>query len=178
MNFLQRFDPEQQKIICSSLEECYSDKYPTLSRIKIIYGRGTAESWLMAEVSDLSEYTNTKKISPRQNEELAASILLNYGYMTIAQIMLFFLKFKSGEYGKFYGSVDALVISDALNSFKYDRMRDIDEIEKKKDKKIADAKKEWSEKHAVSREECNELIARAKNGDQEAIKLLQPKPNE
>jgi hypothetical protein len=178
VDFLKSFSPDKQKVICLNLEDCYNGKYPTLVRLKETYGNDVILSWLMIQINDLSEYTSTKKIDIRQIEELAASILVSYRYMNIAQIMLFFLRFKSGEYGKFYGTVDALVIADAFSSFCLTRAREVSDFETIENRRIEKIKKEWQEKYCVSREKYEELKIKAKNGDQESIRFLHLKPNE
>lgn len=68
--------------------------------------------------------------------------------------MLFFWWFKSGKYGKFYGSVDPMIIVSALKQFVKDRnaiiaKRDCMELEKKEKerKKTALTYEQWRELH-------------------------------
>lgn len=44
-------------------------------------------------------------------------------------IMLFFARFKEGKYGRFYGAVDPLIITNALNDFDHERIAFIDKYE-------------------------------------------------
>ena len=73
--------------------------------------------------------------------------------------MLFFWWFKSGKYGKFYGSVDPMVITSALREFIRDRnaiiaKRDSMELEKKENewKKTALTYEQWRELHKNDKE--------------------------
>lgn len=68
--------------------------------------------------------------------------------------MLFFWWFKSGKYGKFYGSVDPMVITSALREFIRDRnaiiaKRDSMEKEQKEKEwwKTALTYEQWREQH-------------------------------
>ena len=68
--------------------------------------------------------------------------------------MLFFWWFKSGKYGKFYGSVDPMILTSSLKQFVKDRnaiiaKRDSMELEKKESewKKIALTYEQWRELH-------------------------------
>lgn len=58
--------------------------------------------------------------------------------------MLFFHRFKSGRYGRFYGSVDPLVITTSLREFIKERNEAIDkhEQEERQAKRAADANRE------------------------------------
>lgn len=58
--------------------------------------------------------------------------------------MLFFHRFKSGCYGRFYGSVDPLVITTSLREFIKERNEAIDkhEQEERQAKRSADANRE------------------------------------
>ncbi len=71
---------------------------------------------------DVSEFCGCKeKITPKQIDQLADIITLDYGYLKVTEVMLFFWWFKGGRYGKFYGSVDPMVITTALREFVKDR---------------------------------------------------------
>ena len=69
--------------------------------------------------------------------------------------MLFFAHFKAGRYVKFYGSVDPLVITDALQKFKIwrsnalDRVHEVEERERRNAKPTNDSDcctwAEWQE---------------------------------
>lgn len=45
------------------------------------------------------------------------AILHNYPQLRATDLMLFFSRFKAGYYGRFYGTFDPMVVSDALNQF-------------------------------------------------------------
>lgn len=71
-----------------------------------------------------------------QIEEVARVIISEFYYMKLSEIMLFFAYFKAGRYGNFYGCVDPLVITTALQRFKTERMQWIIRLEQ-----IAEEKK-------------------------------------
>lgn len=66
--------------------------------------------------------------------------------------MLFFHRFKAGRYGRFYGSVDPLVITTALREFLRDRNLVYDqhrqEQECERDKRSVDYEL-WKKNHGV-----------------------------
>ena len=57
------------------------------------------------------------KIDNDQLNEIAALIRSDYGFLNMAEIMLFCRRFKKGQYDKFYGSVDPITIMRGLNEF-------------------------------------------------------------
>lgn len=71
---------------------------------------------------DISEFCGCKqKFTSKQMDELAYIIVDGYYWLKVTEMMLFFWWFKSGRYGKFYGSVDPMVITTALREFVKDR---------------------------------------------------------
>lgn len=102
----------------ASLDKVYDGKTPPLGLVRQTYGAKTAEAWVAIQLTDLSEFAGCKgKIEPAQAEQTARMIQQSYGHLTIAQLMLFFQKFKRCAYGKFYGAVDPMVIMGALTDF-------------------------------------------------------------
>jgi hypothetical protein len=89
-------------------------KAPTLRTVSLAFMSGTSISWLTAQLYDLSEFSGCKNPDEKQYEDLARTILNSYGYLKLTELMDFFRRFKAGEYGKFYGSVDPLVITTTL----------------------------------------------------------------
>lgn len=61
------------------------------------------------------------KITLHQLTNLAASIYNEYAYLKLSEFMLFFQRFKLGHYGRFYGAVDPIRITEALLEFKQER---------------------------------------------------------
>lgn len=102
----------------ASLDRVYEGNTPNIRLVQQTYGTNTAEAWIEIQLNELSEFAGCKgKLDSDQTEQTARMILQTYGYLTIAQLMLFFQKFKRCEYGKFYGAVDPMVIMGALADF-------------------------------------------------------------
>lgn len=65
----------------------------------------------------------------------------------MTEILLFFFKLKSGDYGKIYGRLDPIMILNSLNDFKAYRVDQINYYEKIiEDEKREKQLKEWEEK--------------------------------
>lgn len=116
--FLSIYNPSTQVRYTASLDKVYEGNTPSVGLVRTTYGANTAEAWLEIQLNELSEFTGCKgKLDSDQTEQMARMILQSYGHLTIAQLMLFFQKFKRCEYGKFYGAVDPIVIMGALSDF-------------------------------------------------------------
>lgn len=116
--FLTVFNPSRQMRFTASIDKVYEGGTPSLGLTRQTYGDKTAEVWVEVQLSELSEFAGCKgKMDANQAEQTARMILQTYGHLTIAQLMLFFQKFKRCEYGKFYGAVDPMVIMGALADF-------------------------------------------------------------
>ena len=150
VEFLTLFSPSKQSQYSLQEERCVTGKAPTLSQLKASYGENIAETWLVPQLFDLSEYCGCKeKISEGQIRELSRILAATYHYLKVTEFMLFFFRFKQGRYGKFYGAVDPLVITSAMLEFIRERSQIIDKIESEKRKQDFE---EWKKK-AISRDE-------------------------
>ncbi|MBQ7539744.1 MAG: hypothetical protein IJT13_01315 [Bacteroidaceae bacterium] len=116
--FLTKFNPDVQRELCSDAEECYFGDYPTLTHIRLAYGNNAPVMWLVAQLYNLSEYCGCKgKLEGKPLEECAHIISMEFHYLKVSELMLFFYRFKTGRYGRFYGSVDPLIITESLRMF-------------------------------------------------------------
>ena len=95
--------------------------YPTLTDIDIAYGKGFATEWLLPHIARLSMFAGAKNIGICQEKELAGIIANEYPFLKITEILLFFYRFRTGRYGRFYGTVDPLAITCALRDFIVER---------------------------------------------------------
>lgn len=122
--------------ICNDATVCITGKYPTLAEVRRDYGTSVPTAWLIPQLQDLSWYCGVRdKLNARQLEECAFVIASDFSFLKVSELMLFFHRFKSGRYGKFYGSVDPLVICQALREFVRERNNAIDRIASEERKK-------------------------------------------
>ena len=121
-SLLTVFNPTQQIDCTEDLNETYRGNAPSLVTVKDAFGGGTARSWLVIQLNDLSEFAGCKdKLPIKKIEEVANIFISEYEYLKLTELMDFFRKFKLGSYGKFYGSVDPMVITCAMIEFMKDR---------------------------------------------------------
>ena len=152
--FLKTYNPERQLSLCENTEDCYFGDYPTLSELKAGYGNNTPVAWLIPQLYNLSEYCGCRdKLKGVPLEECASIIAHYFYYLKVSEIMLFFYRFKSGLYGKFYGAVDPLTITSALRTFVRDRSLAYDKHIQEEKKREMD---EWR-KNAINIDEYNKI---------------------
>ena len=96
---------------------------PSLALLSQTYPNEQVNTWIIAHLMDLYKFAGVKeKPSFQQVLELAVMIRVEYYYFKASELLLFFFKLKSGEYGTFYGVVDPMVIMAALIEFKGQRL--------------------------------------------------------
>lgn len=103
--------------------------YPTLTDIREAYGPTFPTQWLIPQIVDVSLFVGVKNLDQRQQMQLAQVIATEYHYLKITELLLFFYRFKTGRYGRFYGAVDPLVVTSALHEFIFERNEMLDRYE-------------------------------------------------
>lgn len=120
-DFKLKVSPDTQASFGANPEAAITGDYPTLADINTAYGEGFAAEWLMPHIANLALYTGAKNLTVEQELELSRIIASSYGYLKITELLLFFFRFKAGRYGHFYGSVDPMVITCAMQDFMAER---------------------------------------------------------
>lgn len=141
-DLLQTFCIDKQIELTNIPERCFFQNAPTLWTVNLAYGFGTAQEWLAYQITDLSEFSGAKdKITDRQLDQIIQLITDDYGFLNMAEIMLFCRRFKKGSYDKFYGSVDPIAIMKGLNVF----CRERNEAYAKRDRWLQEVK-DWDDR--------------------------------
>lgn len=131
---LRVYNPQMQIAYTKDQRRAYMGQSPHLGVVGRAFSPGVAKTWVTIQLWDLAEFSGCKKkLSERQIDELSQIICVEYGYMKLTELMDFFRRFKNGEYGKFYGSVDPMVITCALRDFSVFRIAQIRQFEKEDD---------------------------------------------
>lgn len=140
-NVIASFSPDKQVNFARYPQKCLVGNCPTLVDVRCIWGGRFAELWLECQLKDLSEYAGAKeKPDTLQIEETARVIAGEFYYLKLSEFMLFFAHFKAGRYGKFYGSVDPLVITEALQKFKLWRFDALNRVNEEEEREKRNAK--------------------------------------
>ena len=115
---LARFNLDVQRFCVRNADRCFSGDAPTLWEVRTLYSPAAADSWLDIQLSDLVAFCGVKKETFAQIvEPLIAVLADNFGFLKLSEWMLFFQQFKAGRYGRFYGSVDPMIITGAVQAF-------------------------------------------------------------
>lgn len=168
---LAAYQPDVQYRIADRADRCFTGKAPTLAAVRRDYGAEAAVKWLEIQIHDLAAYAGVRdKLTDAQSQVAAYTILATYYYLKLSELLLFFLRFKSGRYGRFYGAVDPLVITSGLQTFVRERRDALFRIES--ERQVEERRKPRT--GTVSREQYEELKRRAAAGDREAARRLMP----
>lgn len=117
-NFLALFNPSKQVAYTRDLKRAFRGDAPSLSLIAKSFGTSARDNWLDIQLTELAVFSGCKdRLTSQQINSLIDIIAEEYHYLKVTELMDFFRRFKLGEYGKFYGSVDPLVITTALKEF-------------------------------------------------------------
>ncbi|MBP3768422.1 MAG: hypothetical protein J6I31_09135 [Prevotella sp.] len=118
VQFCEHYSPDYQREICGNPEECYFGNYPTLSTLRAEYGKNAAMAFIIPQLQNLATYCGSReKLGEKQYTECAFVISTEFHYLKVSEIMLFCHRFKTGRYGRFYGTVDPLIITESLRTF-------------------------------------------------------------
>lgn len=148
--FLVAYSPNRQTEICHTPEACYFGDSPTLAMLNTCYGRRAAEAWLVPEIIDACLFCGLKEQPDTyQLEKLAGIIVVNFGYLSVDELLLFFFYFCSARYRHFYNTFDPSIIILSLRDFLRDRNRSFEEREQRERER---EREEWK-KNAITREE-------------------------
>ena len=112
--------PEKQSYFGSHPDDAHFGEYATLAELRK-QSDAEAMQWLTAQLAELSSFSGSKNMDVRQLRMTAITLATEYPWMKWSEYMLFFYRFKAGRYGKFYGAVDPLVITTAMQDFARER---------------------------------------------------------
>ena len=119
--------------------------YPTLNDLRTAYGKQFAAAWLVPQIYDMSAFTGARNLTEKQQEQLADILAVEARELKVTELMLFFYRFKTGRYGRFYGSVDPMVVTTALQDFLRERQEIIDgEADRRAGEWDTEARQRWT----------------------------------
>ena len=132
--FLTACNPSTQMKYVGNELSAFADTKATLKDISLAYGDGCAIAWIIPQLYDLCEFCGAStKMTDAQMKEVATIISIDYKYLKISELLVFFMQMKRGKYGRFYGAVDPMLIMTALNQYvKKDRGEYIAKVEEQK----------------------------------------------
>lgn len=145
---LAAHNPDMQTLFGTDNLAAYRSYTPALATLSRVYGRETAEAWLEIQLKNLADYSGARdKLNEFQRLQLARVIIGEWGFLRLSELMRFFFRFKAGRYGRFYGSVDPLVITEAICLYQQERLGEIAEIEKEERRAQDEADRAVRDRH-------------------------------
>lgn len=127
---------------------------PTLYTLRKAFGDDAPEAWLMIQITELSEHAGCRdKLTTEAITELSKVITTGYGFLKLTELMYFFVLFKAGRFGRFYGAVDALTISKGLYDFLRLRNEELTRFERAQQERIDEQKRREDKEKAITWEE-------------------------
>lgn len=134
-----------------AIVDIFSGNWLALNDMKQLYGLTQTEIFVALAIRELNEFTALeKKLSMQQIDKLSNIILDEYGYLKTSELLLFVHKFKAGEYGEFFRSIDSLKITSALKRFIEYRERIQESIERMAENKKRDIEYEEHKMGCIS----------------------------
>lgn len=129
-SFLVACNPSEQEKYVGDPLEVLNSELPTMTELCLAYGDDASVAWLIPEILSVSEFCGCKdKFTGEQLEATARLIAKGHHNLTVSELHLFFGWLKLGKYGRFYGSLDPMVITEALCEFIKWRNRSLADIE-------------------------------------------------
>lgn len=116
-SFNQAFGPDTQAKMARDERHAIMADYSTLETLNFAFGANAASSWLTTHIANLNKFAGSKNMSDPQTKELAQIIAQEYKNIKFSILMLFFYRFKLGDFGKFFGKIDPMVITCSLKDF-------------------------------------------------------------
>lgn len=113
--FIEIYAPCKQYLYSMHEDRCHNGKAPTLREVCTLYGADFAMQWVANLIDDLQGFTSAKtRLNDNQRNTLAAIVCTQYRRMKATELLLFLVKAKAGQFGKFYNTIDPMDISTAL----------------------------------------------------------------
>lgn len=116
--FKQAFSPQNQFVYALHEQRCHRGKAPSIMAAVAEYGIEAVGEVVGALVDDFVSFTPARSVfSDNHRRQICWVIITQYRTMKITQLMLFFVKCKSGFFGKFYTNIEPMDITIALSKW-------------------------------------------------------------
>ena len=158
-SLLDAVNPSLQVAYGRSPARAFGNGAPELVLLDATYGENAGVMWLMPQLFAVGEYAGVReKMDEAQTMELARVIRAKYGYLTVTELLYFFFNLKAGKYGKFFGVVDPMVITEALARFLDERDKYLSKMEE--EAKRAERDSFYNRPGTLTPQQVQELRAR------------------
>ena len=151
-------NPDIQAKVLGNEERAYMGNSLSMYYVLRGYGVETVEGWLMIQLEDLNCFCGVdKKMNELQLINLSKLIISGFGYLKFSEMLLFFAKLKTGQYGQFYGVVDPMKVTSALSEFVTERTQKVRFYNEKALKEQQEKERIEKERIVMTRQEYDEI---------------------
>lgn len=170
------YSPANWAYVLNNTEKAYTVDCPTLWDIFDSFGREYAELWIMQQVLALYGASSSKEIGIVDGIKIFSQAFSSQVKpYKLTELMLFFARYKAGKYDASFSSFDTRRIGSAFfREFLPERRNEITVINRRMTMREMKRRLFIAPKGYTSLSWYEELKRRARNGDNEAVKLLTP----
>lgn len=105
--FVELYAPKHLFTYTLDEARCHHGNAPTLKECCTNFGRGTVMSVVRAFLDQFVELVGCpQKPNNQQLNTICFHVATRFGYLKITELMLFFYRLMSGQYGKFYNRIE------------------------------------------------------------------------
>lgn len=116
--FKQAFSPQNEFVYALQEQRCHRGKAPSIMAAVAEFGIEAVGEVVGNLVDDFVSFTPARsRFSDNHRRQICWVIITQYRSMKITQLMLFFVKCKSGFFGKFYTNIEPMDITIALSQW-------------------------------------------------------------
>ena len=114
-SFIEGFGPRNFIYMAMDEDRCHIGKGPTLDQARQMYGIQALTTLVEIYLKDLAKFCSCRlMVNQDQLMDLICIILTQHKHMKVAELGLFFIKYKAGNYGKVFRELYAMDITTAL----------------------------------------------------------------
>ena len=89
----------------------YSSTVPTLEVVRLAFGEDAAIAWLYMLIDSFVQYCNKGALTGKQMMDTARRLSVKT-HLKVTEFMLFFWRLGNGEYGKIFGNISPMDITE------------------------------------------------------------------
>ena len=167
--FKTHYSPEAMAILGENPGLAYSNTVPTLEVVRLAFGENAVIAWLYMLIDAFVQYCNKGALNGQQMMDTARRMSVK-SHLRVTEVMLFFWRLGNGEYGKIFGTISPM---DITEPFYKDFLKQRDDEVGRYTATSTDDVAESSERHILSGEEIialkQHLLDKAKRENDEGL---------
>ena len=167
--FKSYYCPEATAVFGQNPGMAYSSTVPTLEVVRLAFGEDAVIAWLYMLIDSFVQYCNKGALTGKQMMDTARRMSVKT-HLKVTEFMLFFWRLGNGEYGKIFGNISPMDITEPFYKA-FLKQRD-DEVGKYT-VTVTDDVSESGERHILKGEEIialkQHLLDKAKRENDEGL---------